>query len=112
MKPSNSIFVIGYYTGYVVLGTALLMLIPLITAILMREWNPTLDFFISVSVSTIAGILMIGAGKKTREKENTLKWKHGFVIAALSWIILMVLCSVPYLLSGITCLSWTRASTR
>jgi trk system potassium uptake protein TrkH len=96
----NSMFVISYYTGYVVLGTAILMLIPLITAVIMQEWNPGLDFLISISISTIAGILMIGVGKGSREQENALKWKHGFVIAALSWIVLMVLCSIPYLLSG------------
>jgi trk system potassium uptake protein TrkH len=102
MRVSNgsSLPVIGYYTGYVVLGTALLMLIPLMTAVILREWNPSLDFLISISITSVLGILMIGAGRKTREKENAMKWKHGFVIAALSWIVLMVLCSIPYLLSG------------
>jgi trk system potassium uptake protein TrkH len=99
---SRSILVISYYTGYVILGTSLLMLIPLATAIVMGEWNPALDFLISVSVSTIIGVLLITVGITTRTHKNALQWKHGFVIAALSWIILMVLCSVPYLLSGHT----------
>jgi len=29
-----------------------------------------------------------------------MQWRHGFVIASLSWIILMLLCSIPYRLSG------------
>lgn len=101
-KSNNSLFVISYYTGYVVLGTSLLMLIPLITAIAMREWNPVFDFLISVSVSTIIGVLMITLGKIKKVNKDALKWKHGFVIASLSWIILMVLCTIPYLLSGHT----------
>jgi trk system potassium uptake protein TrkH len=100
MKSSSNLPIISYYTGYVVIGTALLMLIPLATALIMREWNPALDFLISTSVSTLIGIVMIRAGKSTRDMQNALKWKHGFVIAALSWVVLMVLCSVPYLLSG------------
>lgn len=98
----TGIQIISYYTGYVVLGTALLMLIPLFTSLAMREWSPLLDFLISVSISTFCGLSMILAGKETREKKNALQWKHGFIISAFSWILLMFLCSFPYTLSGHT----------
>jgi trk system potassium uptake protein TrkH len=35
-------------------------------------------------------------------KKSNFQWKHGFVIASLSWIILTVVCAVPYRLSGHT----------
>ncbi len=98
----TSIRIISYYTGYVVIGTAMLMIIPLITALVMTEWNAVFDFIISISVSTLAGILFVLFGKETKVNKHALKWMHGFVIAAFSWLVLMVLCSVPYLLSGHT----------
>jgi trk system potassium uptake protein len=98
--PFSTISIVSYYTGYIVLGTALLMFIPILTALTLREWNPLLDFLISMSTSVIAGLLMIFCGYKTHENNARVEWKHGFIIAALSWIILMFLCSLPYVLSG------------
>ena len=92
--------IICYYTGCIIIGLALLMIIPLITSLLSCEWNPTLDFLISIAVTTTVGLTLIMIGKKTRENKAYVQWKDGFVIAALSWIILMVLCAIPYRLSG------------
>lgn len=97
-----SFHIISYYTGYVVLGTAVLMCIPLLISLLMREWNPALDFLISMSISVIIGLLMMTLGRKTRTDDLQVDWKYGFIIAALSWIMLMFLCSIPYRLSGHT----------
>ncbi len=97
-----SIEIISYYTGYVVLIVALLMLLPIITAIAFREWKPLLDFIISFDISVLTGLLLILAGLRTRNNTSDFQWKHGFVIAALSWVILMFLCAVPYRLSGHT----------
>lgn len=98
----NNIFVISYYTGYVIIGTAFLMLIPIITSLLLLEWNPFLDFIISVNIAFIIGLTLIIFGRKTRENKINMQWKHGFVVASISWIILMLLCAVPYMLSGHT----------
>ena len=95
-----SLIITSYYIGYIVLGTAFLMLVPLLTSLLLCEWNPALDFLISLCVAVITGIAMILFGQKAGEDRLRVEWRHGFVIASLSWIILMVLCSIPYLLSG------------
>lgn len=104
MKNMNmrfpKVLIVSYYTGYIILGTALLMIVPLLTSLLLREWNPFLDFLISMSISVITGIIMIFFGWETRQNKTRVEWKHGFIIAALSWIVLMFLCSIPYLLSG------------
>jgi Trk-type K+ transport systems, membrane components len=76
------------------------MIIPLATSLVFREWNPVLDFIISIAVTTAVGLTLIIFGIKTKENKANVQWKHGFVIAALSWIILMVLCAIPYRLSG------------
>ncbi|NLW64613.1 MAG: TrkH family potassium uptake protein, partial [Clostridiales bacterium] len=90
-----SFHIISYYTGYIIFGIAVLMGIPLITSLLMAEWNPALDFVISMSVSVIIGLLMMLLGRRTRTDELQVDWKFGFIIAALSWIMLMFLCSIP-----------------
>ncbi|AFA47354.1 TrkH family potassium uptake protein [Acetobacterium woodii] len=95
-----SILIISYYTGYVVLGIALLMILPILTAVGLQEWNPFWDFIITMAISIILGFSLIIIGKETRLNKNFVQWKHGFVVASLSWIILMFLCAIPYLLSG------------
>ncbi len=99
---SSSIHIISYYTGYIILIVAMLMLLPIITALLFREWNPMLDFIISGAITFLVGFGFIIVGITKRESRPDFQWKHGFVIAAFSWIILMVLCAVPYRLSGNT----------
>lgn len=92
--------IICYYTGCIVIGVAMLMIIPLATSLLSCEWNPALDFLISIAVTMAIGLMLIIIGIKTKENKAYVQWKQGFVIAALSWIILMVLCAIPYRLSG------------
>jgi len=96
----NSFEIISYYTGYVVLCTALLMIIPVLTALVFTEWSAVLDFLISMAISTIVGIVLTGIGWRTKQNKANIQWKHGFVIAAFSWFVLMILCAIPYCLSG------------
>ncbi|HOU11354.1 MAG TPA: potassium transporter TrkG [Clostridiales bacterium] len=95
-----SVSIISYNMGFVVLGAALLMIIPLATSLALHEWNPVLDFTLSLSVTSIIGIILIVFGRQARLKKLRAEWKHGFVVASLSWIVLMLLCSIPYVLSG------------
>ena len=101
-RKTYSIGLISYYIGYIVLLVASLMIIPIITSILFLEWNPMLDFIISGAISLIIGVLLIMIGMSAKESKSNVQWKHGFAIAALSWIVLTVLCAIPYRLSGHT----------
>lgn len=98
-RTINDIRLVSYYTGFVIIGTALLMLIPMLTALAMGEWEPMMDFIISFDISLIAGLLLIMGSRKGR---NTVRfqWRHGLIIASMSWFILMGLCAIPYILSG------------
>ena len=101
-NKTYSIEIISYYTGYIVLIIASLMIIPIITSFLFKEWNPMLDFIISDAISLMIGLTLIMIGTRTRERKLNFQWKHGLAVAALSWIILMILCAIPYILSGHT----------
>lgn len=97
-----SLGIISYYIGYIVLCITVLMAIPLITALGFREWDTVLNFVISMSISAIVGFSMVLFGMNKKGKNVTVQWKHGFVVASLSWIILTLLCAIPYRLSGHT----------
>lgn len=90
---------VSYYSGYIILGTSVLMFIPLLTSLLFAEYNVALDFIISITIALSTGFIMIIYGQRSSKK---LEWKHGLIVASLSWIILMLLCAVPYYLSGNT----------
>lgn len=100
-KWIRDIKIINYYTGYIILGTAILMIIPLLTSMTFKEWSTVVDFIISFNIAIDVGLLLIILSKDTAKKVK-MQWKHGLIIASLSWVILMFLCSIPYILSGHT----------
>ena len=91
--------IIVYYIGYIILGTAAAMVLPMATSLFYREWNILLDFIISCCISIDIGIVFVLLGKGAANKVR-VQWKHGLAIASLSWIILMFLCAIPYVLAG------------
>lgn len=98
-KESTDFQIINYYTGYVIIGTAVLMIFPILTSLCYGEWNTILDFVISLDISFIIGFAMIRSGKNAIPRAK-FEWRHGLIIASLSWVILMIICAVPYSLSG------------
>ncbi|MDF2819828.1 MAG: trkH1 [Clostridiales bacterium] len=94
--------IISYYTGYIVLIVAALMIIPITTSFIFKEWNVMLDFIISSAISLTVGLNLIMIGMRKKVSKSNVQWKHGFAVASLSWIVLMFLCAIPYRLSGHT----------
>jgi len=88
--------VIGKYTGKVIVGVGLLMLVPLVTAAVFREWDTVLDFLISMAVCFIFGY---GSQLYCRT-EKDLAWSHGLVVASGSWIWATIFGALPHYLSG------------
>jgi Trk-type K+ transport system membrane component len=88
--------IIGYYTGLVTIGVGLLMLVPMMTSLVFREWASALDFAISVALTLLVGYVL-ALSSRTR---STPGLTHAIVIAAGSWLVAMVLSGVPYMLSG------------
>jgi trk system potassium uptake protein TrkH len=88
--------VIGKYTGKVVIGVGLLMLVPLATSLAFAEWDTALDFLIGMSACFIFGL----ATQIVCRTERDLTWSHGLVVASGSWIVATVLGALPHWLSG------------
>ncbi|MCE5191279.1 MAG: TrkH family potassium uptake protein [Actinomycetia bacterium] len=88
--------VIGRYTGKVIIGVGLLMVIPLITSIVFQEWDTVVDFVISISACFIFGF----GTQLVCRTERDLNWSHGLVVASGSWIVATILGALPHWLSG------------
>jgi trk system potassium uptake protein TrkH len=98
-KPVNRLIPIGYYVGLVIIGLGALHLIPIFTSLIYGEWIILIDFIISFSVLiTIGAVLALFCGKNGQSQK--LGWGEGMTVTAISWIAGMVLCAIPYQLSG------------
>jgi trk system potassium uptake protein TrkH len=97
IKPKIYDFqLIGYFTGKIIIGIGLLMLIPIVTALIFGEWPVMVDFIIGFGLALTIGYLMTYIGT-TNHKPN---WIHGMVTAAFSWLVAMAVAAIPYMLSG------------
>lgn len=90
--------IIGYFVGKIIIGLAIIQLIPLATSLIYGEWDILFDFVISDSIAIISGSILILTCRGAKNKK--LGWNHGMVVAALSWFLGMVLCAIPYYMSG------------
>ncbi len=88
--------VVGAYTGKIVVGVGVLMAVPFISSLLLREWDTALDFVIGMSACFIVGFGLQVAFRTKRE----LSWNTGLVVASGSWLLLTVLGAIPHWLSG------------
>lgn len=90
--------IVTYFTGKIVIGIGLIQLLPLATSLIYAEWDIFLDFMIGMSIALILGYAMIITCKNGKNKR--LSWSHGMAVAAISWLIGMILSAIPYYMSG------------
>ena len=97
LKPKTSdLKVIGLYTGKIIIGVGLLMVIPLILSLIRGEWNPAIEFFIGICACLLVGLLAETTCQTTRD----LTWAHGLVVGSFSWLLATGLGAIPHWLSG------------
>jgi trk system potassium uptake protein len=97
IRPRMSDFkVICLYTGKVIIGVGLLMLIPLATALCFGEWNPAIEFLIGIGACLVFGLGM----EAICQTRLDLNWSHGLVVASFSWFVATALGAIPHWLSG------------
>lgn len=94
--------IVSYYTGSIILGFSLTFLLPMIVAVLNLDINSFFDFSITMSIAVTLAIFMRNYGEKTKSKGEGIAWRHGLVVASLTWILLTMISAIPYSLSGHT----------
>ena len=87
--------IVRYVIGYVLYFEAAFMVPPCITAIIYQEscgWS----FVITGLLCVLLGFILT----HKKPKNKVFYTKEGFVTVALSWIILSIMGSLPFLISG------------
>jgi trk system potassium uptake protein TrkH len=87
---------IGYYSGKIIIGIGLTMLVPVVIALLFAEINPALDFLIGTEIALIIGFILT----RLCFTEKDLNWMQGMVVVSFSWLAAMLLGAIPLYLSG------------
>jgi len=88
--------VIGFYTGRVVGGLALVQLIPLVLAVALARWDDATAIVCGVAIAVTLSRLSALRLRTDRQ----LDWSHGLVTVALSWLVGTAVVAVPMFLSG------------
>jgi trk system potassium uptake protein TrkH len=88
--------IVSYYLGRVMLAAAGVTAVPLVWALAGREWGPASSFTLTAGVFALTGAL----ATVRRPAGARLDWRRGLVMAALAWLIVPAIGSLPLALSG------------
>lgn len=96
-KMSIDLKIVLYFVGKILIGLGLIQIIPLAASLIYAEWDISLNFMISISIALIIGCIFLLTCSSSKHKK--VGWSHGMAIAALSWLLAMILSAIPYYLS-------------
>jgi trk system potassium uptake protein len=97
LRPgADDLRLIGFYLGKVLLGLALVMLLPAVLALALGEWNSFSAFVIGAALCVVIGTV----AEVKLATRRPLTWAHGMVTVALAWLIGAILAAIPLHLSG------------
>ncbi len=85
-----------YLLGWILNFEAIFLVIPAITAIIYGEAE-IFSFLITIVICLLIGL---SATLIRKPKKKTIYAREGFVIVALSWIVLSIFGSLPFVISG------------
>ncbi len=97
LRPESDDYkIIGYYLGKITISIGFVMVIPFIVSILYSEWQPAVDFLLSISLTLLIGVLL----SVICHTKKDLATMHAMSVAALSWLVAMFVSAIPLYLSG------------
>ena len=88
--------IIGYFSGRIITGLGLVMLIPATLGFLRQEWNDASGLLIGAATALMLGML----ASWRLDTRRGLDWTHAAVVVALSWLISAFIGAIPLYLSG------------
>lgn len=80
------------YIGKVLIGFSLLLIAPLLVSIIYKE--SLIPFIIPLIISLVLGLLL----NSIKIKNKNMYAKDGFIIVALSWIIISIIGAIPLMI--------------
>ena len=88
--------VVGHYLGVLISFFSLALLLPLLTAVCMQEWEAASRYLLGAGLTLSLGSLM----RMLRIEPGKLTQSQALAITGFAWIILAVVAAVPLWLSG------------
>ncbi len=82
--------------GVVVAAVGVSMLAPAAVALIYQEWAAALQIGLAAAVTTGFGLV----ARRVFEAPRTLSTREGFAIVGLSWFVISVFGTLPYLFTG------------
>lgn len=92
----RELLVILHYVGLLMVGVGLSMSVPLVAAVVSREWGPALDYLVGIGTACALGLALA----LVRPQGGPLNHAHALVIAGASWLVASAVAAVPLALSG------------
>ena len=97
IRPEREDFrIVGFALGRIFTVVAAASCLPLVWAVLGREWHPFASFLLMIGVFAFLGQL----GLRYRPANERLDWSHGMVVVALTWLVVPAIGSIPFIFSG------------
>ncbi len=87
---------IFYTLGWISMFESAFMLVPMITALVYKEYSELAAFAICALICLAVGLAL----SFLRPKNRKLRSRDGFVIVALSWVVLSLFGAIPFMLTG------------
>lgn len=93
---SSDARVVAHYLGVLTVGIAITMVVPLVTAVVLAEWDPALDYLLGMSLTFVIGVALMLADPRPVGVNR----RQGMLVAALGWLLASLVAAIPLSLSG------------
>ena len=97
IKPTAEDYrVVGYNLGKISTLVGVAGVVPLLWAVIGREWAPASSFVLMIGVFLAMGAV----GERIVVSNQRLDWSHGMVVVAIAWLLVPAFAAIPLALSG------------
>lgn len=93
---TEDLHVIGFFLGRIFGLVGAFGVVPLVWALLGREWGPASSFVLMIGAFAFPAAILTAASPPARR----LDWSHGMVVVALTWLVVPAIGSLPLAISG------------
>jgi trk system potassium uptake protein TrkH len=105
IRPAADDFrTIGSALGRIFLVVAAASLLPMAWALLGGEWHPLGSFVLMAGAFALIGAVLVSVSLQPTSSissdQRHLDWSHGMVVVAITWIVVPLIGSIPFVMSG------------
>lgn len=92
----NELYSVIHYTGYISILLAIVMLVPVLVALIYKEYSFILPFVYSSIISALFGVVLF----KKFDNKKEISLKSAMVFVTVIWLVGSAIAALPYFFSG------------